>query len=358
MSGTRPVRKGAGSADGLLKGRDALGHVTIVDVHRIDLGKTLQRRFRLARRFLSYTQIIPQGERAFRIIAWSFQRALIPDRRDGRLALIHEGQTQKRATLHGIPEGAAAIAGLGNFLELANGFFEEPHFTKSDAQVVVGFEVFVLRAHLTQLGAKFVKDFLEWTRLGRLRGRRRWLRNGRRLGAWHGPRKPRGKLADAKLIDLVGKIGQKLIRGKTTTRRWRWRRVLRNGLRRSNGFLGRPLVVRRDERLRFQHEFIFLFQFEFGLRCLSRFRRSLRRWNLFGLTRCGFCRSFFSDRFRLERNGGRGRWCTVLGNDRRFLDNLKFFHVPVLRGTPASGSRLGWHRRRSFNGSLGRTRRV
>src|SRR5258706_8158828 len=204
MSGNRPVRKRAGSADGLLKGRDAFGHVTIVDVHRVDLGKTLQRRFRLARRFLSYAQIIPQGERAFRIIAWSFQRALIPDRRDGRLALIHEGQTQKRATLHGIPEGAAAIAGLGNFLELANGFFEEPHFTKSDAQVVVGFEVFVLRAHLTQLGAKFVKDFLEWTRLGRLRGRR-WLRNGRRLGAWQRPRKPRGKLAEAKLTTLIGK---------------------------------------------------------------------------------------------------------------------------------------------------------
>src|SRR5216683_1628385 len=306
ISGTRPVGKDAGSADGLLKGRDAFGHVTIVYVHRVDLGKALQRRIRLARRFLSYTQIIPQGEGAFRIIAWSFQRTLIPDRRDGRLPLIHEGQAQKRAALHGIAKGAAAIAGLGNFLEFANGFFEEPHFTKRDAQVVVGFEVFVLRAHLTQLGAKFVENFLEWTRLGRLRGRRRWLRNGRRLGAWHGPRKPRGKLADAKLIDLVGKIGQKLIRGKTTTRRWRWRRVLRSRLRPSNGFLGRPLVVRRDERLRFQHEFIFLFQFEFGLACLSRFRWSLRRWNLFRLGRCRFRRCFFSDGLRLERNGGRG----------------------------------------------------
>src|SRR5258707_4220778 len=289
MSGTRPVGKRAGSADGLLKGRDAFGHVTIVDVHRVDLGKTLQRRFRLARRFLSYTQIIPQGERAFRIIARSFQRALIPDRCDGRLALIHESQAQKRAALHGIAEGAATIAGLSNFLELADGFLEKPHFTKCDAEVVMGFEVFVLRAHLAELGAEFVENFLEWTGLARVRGRRRWLRNGRRLGAWHRPRKSWGKLADAKLIDLVGKIGQKLIRGKTTACRWRWRGVLRDGLRRSNGLLRRTLVVRRDERLRFQHEFIFLFQFEFGLACLSRFLRSLSRWNSFGFTRFQFC---------------------------------------------------------------------
>ena len=84
----------------------------------------------------------------------------------------------------------------------------------------MGFEVFVLRAHLAELGAEFVENFLEWTGLGRLRGRRRWLRNGRRLSAWHRPRKSWGKLADAKLIDLVGKIGQKLIRGKTTACRW------------------------------------------------------------------------------------------------------------------------------------------
>src|SRR5207245_8924638 len=113
MSETRPVGKRAGSADGLLKCRDAFGHVTIVDVHRVDLGKTLQRRFRLARRFLSYTQIIPQGQRAFRIIAGSFQRALIPDRCDGRLAIIHESKAIKSAELQGTSEGAATIYGLG-----------------------------------------------------------------------------------------------------------------------------------------------------------------------------------------------------------------------------------------------------
>src|SRR5260370_8205203 len=332
-------RESAGSADGLLKGRDAFGHVTIVYVHRVDLGKALQRRIRLARRFLSYTEIIPEGEGDFRISGWSFQRTLIPDRRDGRLPLIHEGQAQKRAALHGVGECVAGICGLGNFLEFANGFFEEPHFTKRDAQVVVGFEVFVLRAHLTQLGAKFVENFLEWTRLGRLRGRRRWLRNGRRLGAWHRPRKCWGKLADAKLIDLISKIGQKLIRGKTTARRWRWRHVLRDGLRRSNGFLGRPLVVRRDERLRFQHELIFLFQLEFRLACLSRFRRRLSRWDLFRLARCRLPGCLPSDWFWLERNGGSCRGGIILRNC-RFLANLKLFPICRLWGGSPPATRL------------------
>src|SRR3979490_1188064 len=109
MDERNPVLSGkdSGSTDGLLKGRDAFGHVTIVDVHRVDLGETLQRRFRLARRFLSYAQIIPQGERAFRIIAGGLQSALIPDRGDGRLALLHERQAQERAALPRATEGGA-----------------------------------------------------------------------------------------------------------------------------------------------------------------------------------------------------------------------------------------------------------
>src|SRR5260370_16552731 len=102
------MRNGSGSTEGLLKGSNAFGHVTIVDIHRVNLGETLQRRFRLARRFLSYAQIIPQGERAFRIIARGLQSTLIPDRRDGRLALLHARQTEKRAALHAVPEGPPA----------------------------------------------------------------------------------------------------------------------------------------------------------------------------------------------------------------------------------------------------------
>src|SRR5260370_29369437 len=99
------ARKASGSADGLLKSSDAFGHTTVVDVHRVDLGETLQRRFRLARRFLSHTQIIPQGERAFRIIPGALQGALIPDRGDGRLALFPVGDAEKNAALHGVAEG-------------------------------------------------------------------------------------------------------------------------------------------------------------------------------------------------------------------------------------------------------------
>src|SRR2546423_1712583 len=146
------VRKGPGSTDGLLKGSNAFGHVAIVDVHRVNLGETLQRRFRLARRFLSYTQIIPQGERAFRIIAGSLQGALIPDGGNGRLALLHKGQTEKCAALHGVAELASAIGGFGNFLELADGLFEKPHFAKRDSQVVMRFKILVVRAHLTKFG--------------------------------------------------------------------------------------------------------------------------------------------------------------------------------------------------------------
>jgi len=64
--------------------------------------------------------------------------------------LSMKARPRKRATLHGIPEGAAAIAGLGNFLELANGFFEEPHFTKKRCPGCNGFRGLRPRAHLTQ----------------------------------------------------------------------------------------------------------------------------------------------------------------------------------------------------------------
>ena len=51
---SRRVRNGSCLTGGLLKSSDALGHVAVVDVHRIDLGKTLQRRIQLARRFLRH----------------------------------------------------------------------------------------------------------------------------------------------------------------------------------------------------------------------------------------------------------------------------------------------------------------
>jgi hypothetical protein len=41
--------------DRFLKSGDALAHIAIINVHRVNLGKTLQSRDRLARRLLGYT---------------------------------------------------------------------------------------------------------------------------------------------------------------------------------------------------------------------------------------------------------------------------------------------------------------
>src|SRR5260370_13061468 len=107
------------STRGLLKSGDALTHIAIIDVHRVDLGKTLQRRVRLARRLLCYTQIIPQCEDTFRVELRRVQRTLVPDRCDARLSLFDEGQSREPAALHGVAERAAPIPALLPLLRLA-----------------------------------------------------------------------------------------------------------------------------------------------------------------------------------------------------------------------------------------------
>src|SRR5258707_12279185 len=104
--------------------------------------------------------------------------AFVPDGRDGRLALFHEGKAEKRAALHGVLKGFAFVSGLGDFLKFANGFLEETHFAESDAEVEMRFEILFFAAHFAEFGAEFVKDFLEWSGLGVLRGR--LCGNGRR----------------------------------------------------------------------------------------------------------------------------------------------------------------------------------
>src|SRR5258708_12840687 len=104
--------------------------------------------------------MITESGGAFRSIAGGLKSAVIPDRGDGRLALFHEGQAQKRAALHGVAAGEAALARLGHFLELADGFLEEPHFTERDAQVVSLFPAFLLPPHPTPLRAKLLQPLL------------------------------------------------------------------------------------------------------------------------------------------------------------------------------------------------------
>src|SRR5438445_13150511 len=56
-------------ASGLLKRGNAFRDVAVVNVARIDLRKTFQRRFNVTCGFLSNAYIIPQGENGFRVDA-------------------------------------------------------------------------------------------------------------------------------------------------------------------------------------------------------------------------------------------------------------------------------------------------
>ncbi len=86
--------------------------------------------------------------------------ALVPDRGDGRLALFHKRETEKRAALHRVLEGFSLVGSLDNFLKFADSFLEQTHFAESDAEVVVRFEIFVFAAHFAEFGAEFIEDFL------------------------------------------------------------------------------------------------------------------------------------------------------------------------------------------------------
>src|SRR5215831_3555466 len=145
---------------------NAVRHVAIVNIDGVDLRETLERRIQIASRFLSHSQIIPQCQFTFRIDTGSEQGALVPDRRNGRLSLFHEGQAEQGTALHGIAESLAAIVGFSNFLKFTNGFFKQTHFTEGDAKVVMRLEILILGAHLAQFRAELLKNFLQWTGFG------------------------------------------------------------------------------------------------------------------------------------------------------------------------------------------------
>src|SRR6185437_3883203 len=161
------IREFTKSTDRFLEGSDAVSDVAIIDIHRVDLGETLQRCFRLTRGFLGNPQIIPQREDAFRLDARSTEGALIPDGGDARLAFLHKGEAEKSAALHYVAEGLAAVRGLGDFLKFADGFIYQTHLAESDSKIVVSLEVFIFRAHFAKFGAEVVKDLLERAVLGR-----------------------------------------------------------------------------------------------------------------------------------------------------------------------------------------------
>src|SRR5690348_2202554 len=227
------------STNRFLEGSDTISDIAIIDIHRIDLGETLQRCFRLTSGFLGNPQIIPQREDAFRLDAGSTEGALIPDSGNARLAFLHKSQTEKGAALHDIAEGLATVRGLGDFLKFADGFIDETHLAESDSEIVVSLEVLILRAHFAKFGAEVVKDFLERTVLGRSC---RFLLELRRSGWRSGFGKSRSQFVDAKLVNLAGQIRKKLVGGKAAGRRGSSRILASSGrfrFRNRNRYRGR-----------------------------------------------------------------------------------------------------------------------
>src|SRR5258708_18010251 len=160
----RRPRKAKPSAERLRNSSESVSRIAIIDVHRGHLRETLQGRVRLARRLLSYTQIIPQREGTFWIEVGGAKRALVPDGGNTGLAFFHEGKAQQRAALHDVRERPAALGGLGDFLKFADGFFQQAHFAEGGAPVVMRLEIFLFGAHFAEFSAKLVDAFLQRTR--------------------------------------------------------------------------------------------------------------------------------------------------------------------------------------------------
>src|SRR4029077_17713808 len=133
---------------------------------------------------------------------------------------------EQSAALHGVAEGFPFVAGFGDFLKFADGFFEQAHFAEGNAEVVVGLEVFVFAAHFAELGAKFIKHFLKRAGFdggcrrfcsGR-RGRRRWNRR-RRSGRGRRVRNAGSEFVETQAVELANHVRKKLIGGKRSGRR-------------------------------------------------------------------------------------------------------------------------------------------
>src|SRR5712691_5918305 len=153
---------------------DALGDVTVINVHRVDLYIALSRGGFITGQLLRQAQVIAERKNGLRVEPRSGQRSFVPHRRDLRLPFVYERQPQKCTALHGITEWSAAVNSLGNLLELADGFIQQAHLAVGDAEVVMGLEVFIFEAHLAELGAELVKHLAQ-------RPERSAIRAGRRL---------------------------------------------------------------------------------------------------------------------------------------------------------------------------------
>src|SRR5580704_2008220 len=131
-------------------------------------------------------------------------------------------------------------------------------------------EVLVVRTHLPEFGAKFLEYFLEGSDVDR--GRSFLVRLGQifigrsRSSTRSSVGKSRRKgVAYTELINFVGKIGQKLVGGKTVGRSGMLTDRFRLTLERHDGNFRRLLIVRRDQRLGVENELVVLIQLKFRL---------------------------------------------------------------------------------------------
>src|SRR4029077_14445258 len=79
------AREARGSQSAFLECCDAVGYVTVINIHRINLAEAIERGLFLACFIERQSQIVAQCQDGFLLEAGDFQRALIPERGNFRL---------------------------------------------------------------------------------------------------------------------------------------------------------------------------------------------------------------------------------------------------------------------------------
>jgi hypothetical protein len=143
----------------------------------------------------------------------------------------------------------------------------------------VGLEVFVLGTHLAELRAKIVEDFLE---RAVFRQRRGFFFLFRRSGWGRCLRVGRRERVEAKIVELFGEVGEKLVGGKAGSSRGGLGREdsIRFGFWDGDGSLRRLLVVGGNEWFGLEDQLEILVELEFGFASGGR-----RKGRLFGSCR-------------------------------------------------------------------------
>src|SRR5277367_175514 len=92
IHGVATASPARGSWSAFLKGRNVIGHVAIVNVHRIDLAETIEGCGRFTSHFERDAQIVTQRKNGFLLKLRNFEGSLVPQGGNLRLALVNEGE--------------------------------------------------------------------------------------------------------------------------------------------------------------------------------------------------------------------------------------------------------------------------